>query len=118
MARSLNVAERNYAATKRELLAIVFALQKFHYDLWGSRFTLYTDHRALTFLHTQKQLNAMMVGWLDILLEFSFDIIHRPGILNVLPDHLSRLFPTSFQNPEGQSVQLNLPRPTKHRILT
>ncbi|SAL97842.1 hypothetical protein [Absidia glauca] len=61
MARSLTKSERNYGTTKRELLAIVFALNKFHQHLWGQHFTLHTDHKAL----------------------------------NILPDALSRLFPTT-----------------------
>ncbi|KAH9246535.1 hypothetical protein BASA81_015909 [Batrachochytrium salamandrivorans] len=53
-ARALNSSERNYSATKRELLAIVFALGKFHYYIWGSHFDLFTDHRALT-VHLQPE---------------------------------------------------------------
>lgn len=93
MARSLSKSERNYSVTKRELLAVVFALQKFHKYLWGQKFTLYTDHRALTYLHTQRIANAMMINWLDTLLKYDFDIVHLPGLSNILPDQLSRLFP-------------------------
>ncbi|KAH6583422.1 hypothetical protein BASA61_008041 [Batrachochytrium salamandrivorans] len=92
-ARAINSSERNYSATKRELLAIVFALGKFHYYIWGSHFDLFTDHRALTFIFSQKNLNSMIINWLEILLSYSFSIHHRPGILNILPDTLSRLFP-------------------------
>ncbi|KAJ8651915.1 hypothetical protein O0I10_012523 [Lichtheimia ornata] len=62
MARALSKSERNYSTTKRELLAVVYALEKFHTYLWGNHFTLYTDHRALTYLHTQRVANAMMIG--------------------------------------------------------
>ncbi|KAH6586771.1 hypothetical protein BASA61_006448 [Batrachochytrium salamandrivorans] len=51
------------------------------------------DHRALTFIFSQKNLNPMIINWLEILLSYSFSIHHRPGILNILPDTLSRLFP-------------------------
>lgn len=94
-ARSLQPAERKYSATKKELLAVVFAFKKFHSYLWGNPFTLFTDHRALVYLHTQKDLNPMMQGWLDTLFNYTFTVVHRPGILNILPDHLSRLFPRS-----------------------
>ncbi|KAG1391216.1 hypothetical protein G6F58_012766 [Rhizopus delemar] len=93
MARSLSQSERNYSVTRRELLAIVFALKKFHKFLYGHHFTLYSDHRALTYLFTSDELNPMMVGWMDTLLSYDFDIIHIPGVQNVLPDALSRLFP-------------------------
>jgi hypothetical protein len=92
MAKSLSSSERNYSATKRELLAVVYALKKFHKYLWGNHFTLYTDHKALTYLHTQKIANAMMINWLDIILQYDFKVVHLPGIDNILPDTLSRLF--------------------------
>ncbi|HYT43837.1 MAG TPA: RNase H-like domain-containing protein, partial [Methylomirabilota bacterium] len=92
MARSLSPSERNYSTTKWELLAVIFALKKFHQFLWGNPFTLYTDHKALTYLHTQKIANAMMITWLDTLLSYTFTVVHLPGHKNVLPDTLSRLF--------------------------
>lgn len=91
MAKSLSKSQRNYSTNKRELLAIVFALKKYHKFLWGKPFVLYTDHRALTYLHTQKIASPMMIQWLDTLLDYSFTIIHLPGKLNTLPDLLSRL---------------------------
>ena len=93
MARTLQDRERKYSATKKELLAIVFALKKFHSYLWGRHFTLFTDHRALTFLHSQKELNPMMTTWFETILEYTFTVVYRPGVLNVLPDALSRQFP-------------------------
>ncbi|SAM00567.1 hypothetical protein [Absidia glauca] len=95
MARSLSKSERNYAVTKKELLAIIFALNKFHQHLWGRRFTLYTDHKALVYLHTQTNLNAMLSKWFDTLLDYDFEIVHLKGMDNILPDALSRLFPTA-----------------------
>ena len=92
-ARSLTQSESNYSATKRELLAIVFALRKFHRFLWGFHFTLYTDHRALTYIHTQRNLSPMLVGLYDLIYDYDFAVFHRPGIQNILPDALSRFFP-------------------------
>ncbi|CEG75193.1 hypothetical protein RMATCC62417_10278 [Rhizopus microsporus] len=86
MARSLSSSEKNYSTTKHELLVIIFALKKFHPFLWGNHFTLYTDHKALTFLHIQPTANAMMINWLDAILDYDFTIIRRPGIQNILPD--------------------------------
>ena len=103
MARALSVSERNYSTTKRELLAIVFALKKFHKFLWGNPFTLYTDHKALTYLFTQKYANTMMMNWMDTLLDYNFKVVHLKGIDNVLPDHLSRLFPPD-QRLEGDMM--------------
>jgi hypothetical protein len=74
MARSLQDRERRYSAIQRELLGIVFALTKYHYYVWGRQFTLYTDHRALTFIHTQKDLNSMLTGWHETILSYNFKI--------------------------------------------
>jgi len=104
MARSLQQSERKYSATRKELLAIVFALKKFHYYLWGRHFTLFTDHRALTFIHTQKDLNSMMTNWHDTILDYTFKVVYRPGILNILPDALSRQFPTSLWTSRTNTV--------------
>lgn len=97
ISKSFNVAQRRYSATRRELLGVVFSLKKFRSYLYGTKFKLVTDHRALTYMFTQKILNDMLLNWLDVLLDFDFDIVHRPGILMSLPDALSRLYPDSMQ---------------------
>jgi RNase H-like domain found in reverse transcriptase/Integrase core domain/Chromo (CHRromatin Organisation MOdifier) domain/Integrase zinc binding domain len=104
MARSLQESERKYSTTQKELLAIVFALKKFHYYLWGHHFTLYCDHRALSFLHSQKDLSPMVTGWLDTILDYTFKIVYRPGILNVLPDALSRQFPKDLWTAKPKNI--------------
>ena len=91
-ARALSGSEKNYGTTKRELLGIIFALEHFEYYLKGSHFKLFTDHKALTFMFTQKHTNNMLNNWLETLLSFDFEPIHRPGILNVLPDAISRFY--------------------------
>jgi hypothetical protein len=104
MARSLSKSERNYSTNKRELLAIIFALKKFHKYLWGNPFTLYTDHRALTYIHTQKIASPMMINWLDTILDYSFTVIHKPGALNIFPDFLSRLATPHKEIPGGNHI--------------
>lgn len=90
--KSLNKSQRNYSATKRELWAIVACCRAFREWLYGSYFHLFTDHKALVFLHTQRALNPMLLNWFEELYELDFDIFHRPGTENVLPDTLSRVF--------------------------
>jgi len=97
LARSLKPSKRKYSTTHRELLAIIYSLTKFHSYLWGNPFTLFTDHWSLIFLHTQPILNPMMTTWMDILLSYTYKVIHWPRILNILPDHLSKLFPPSIR---------------------
>lgn len=62
MACSLTKSEQHYPVTKKELLGVMFALKKFHKYLWGNKFTLYNDHKALTYIHTQKELNPMLTN--------------------------------------------------------
>ena len=90
---SLSPSQRRWNTTKRELYAIVMALQKFRKFLYGRHFRIYTDHKALIYLNHQKVMNPMMIGWAETLLQFDFDVVHIPGILNRLPDQLSRLYP-------------------------
>lgn len=97
IAKSLSKSERKYSATKRELLALVFSLKRFHKYVYGSTFTLYTDHKALTYIHTQRVANLMMISWMDTILQYDFKIVHLPGISNVLPDALSRLFENDYE---------------------
>ena len=109
VARALTSSEKNYGTTKRELLAIVYCLQKWRHWLWGLRkpFTVYTDHRALTFLHTQPVASPMIVNWYDIIGDYSFKVAHIPGIQNLLPDYLSRLFsnPLDERSDAGTSLE-------------
>ncbi len=90
--RSLAPYERNYSVLKKELLAIVFALRKFHDFLHGRHFTLHTDHRALCFLFTQPRLSTIVNNWADILFDYDFEVCHVPGYKNVTPDALSRIY--------------------------
>jgi hypothetical protein len=93
MARSLKPHEKNYPAYKKELLGVIYACKKFHYYLWGRKFTLYTDHRPLTYINEQNELPQILADWKETLFSYDFDCIYRPGLLNIIPDALSRAFP-------------------------
>ena len=95
MSRSLNKAERSYSTTKRELLCIVYGLVKFHKFTWQNHLVVLTDHKSLQFLHSQPIASPMIINWLDIIGNYDFEVHYIPGIRNILPDSLSRLFPSS-----------------------
>ena len=100
-----HTSERNYfSASKKEMLAVVFALKRFHYFVWGRHFTLFSDHKALSFLFSQRDPSPLMVNWIDVILSYDFEIIHRPGVLNGLPETLSRLFPLNSAFLRGDSA--------------
>jgi len=61
--------------------------------LWGREFVVRTDHQALTYLLTCRELNDMMKEWLFVLLDFNFSISYLPGEENVVADFFSRWLP-------------------------
>lgn len=92
--RTLTVTERKYSTVEKEALACVWAVEKWRTYLWGRRFTLRTDHQALTTLLSTKGLGraGMRVArWSARLLCFDYDVVYRPGSQNYTADCLSRL---------------------------
>ena len=87
--RSLSKQERNYCVTRRELLAIVHFARYFRQYLLGRRFTIWTDHAALTWLQRTPEPIGQNARWLELLGEF-FDIKHRAGTSHGNADALSR----------------------------
>ena len=85
----LKKGQRNYSATKRELLAIVYALKRWEPFLAGTKFSVETDHKALSFLHNAK--SHMVRDWARYLSTFDFTVSHIPGADNILPHYLSHL---------------------------
>jgi len=88
--RSLTDTERPYHATEKECLAIVWALKKFEQYLDGQTFNLETDNRALTWLHSMKDVNSKFMRWALKIQDFQPNIKHLPGRINVVADALSR----------------------------
>lgn len=88
--KKLNSAQRNYSVTELECLAAVLAVEKFRPYVELHQFTIITDHSALKWLMSQKDLNGRLARWSLRLQRFEFSIQHRKGQLNVVPDALSR----------------------------
>lgn len=88
--RSLNTAERNYATTDREALAVVACLKKFRHFLWGLKFEIHTDHQALIFIFIDPEPRGRQARWVMTLKEFDFTVKYRKGAENVVADCLSR----------------------------
>ena len=81
----------NYSTTKKELLAVVFTLDKFHAYLIGSSISVFTDHSTLKYLLSKKHAKAHLIRWILLLQEFDLIIKDKKGIENVAANHLSRL---------------------------
>ncbi|XP_073153213.1 uncharacterized protein [Henckelia pumila] len=88
--KTLNESQLNYA-TEKELLAVVFALDKFHSYLVLSKITVYTDHSAIKHLLAKKDAKPRLIRWILLFQEFDLEIRDKKGIENVVADHLSRL---------------------------
>ncbi|KAM1787839.1 hypothetical protein ACFX11_038202 [Malus domestica] len=87
--RTLNDAQLNYSTTEKELLAVVFALDKFRSYLIGTKVIVYTNHAALKYLLTKKEAKPRLIRWMLILQEFDIEIRDKKGSKNVVADHLS-----------------------------
>lgn len=89
--RTLDVAQLNYATTKKELFTIVFAIDKFRSYLVGAKIIVYTDHAAIRYLLRKKDAKPRLLRWVLLLQEFDLDVRDKKGTKNVVVDHLSRL---------------------------
>lgn len=89
--KNLNDAQLNYSITEKELVAVVFALDKFRSYLLGFKVLVYSDHVALKYLLSKKDDKAHLIRWILLLQEFDFEIPDKKGSENVVADHLSRL---------------------------
>ena len=89
--RTLNDAQLNYSTTEKELLAVVFVLDKFRSYLLGSKVIIYSDHAALKYLFSKKDAKSHLIQWILLLQEFDIEIRDKKGFENVVADHLLRL---------------------------
>ncbi|XP_062017928.1 uncharacterized protein LOC133734314 [Rosa rugosa] len=89
--RTLNDAQLNYSTTEKELLAVVFALDKFRSYLLQTKIIVYTDHAALKYLLSKKEAKPRLIRWILLLQEFDIEIKDKKRSENVVADHLSRL---------------------------
>ncbi|KAG5540501.1 hypothetical protein RHGRI_020647 [Rhododendron griersonianum] len=88
--RQLKPHEKNYPTHDLELAAVVYALKSWRHYLYGEKFEVFTDHKSLKYLFTQKELNLRQRRWMEYLEDYDFTLSYHPGKANVVADALSR----------------------------
>ncbi|GKC07771.1 reverse transcriptase domain-containing protein, partial [Tanacetum coccineum] len=88
--RQLKIHEKNYTTHDLELGAVVFALKIWRHYLYGTKCTMFTDHKSLQHILDQKELNMRQRRWLELLSDYDCEIRYHPGKANVVADALSR----------------------------
>lgn len=90
MSKALNVHERAYCVTRKELYAVVVALKKFHTYLYGQKVILRTDNSAVSWMQKLKLPTGQMARWIQELSLYDLTVVHRKGKTHANADALSR----------------------------
>nr|GEV41065.1 reverse transcriptase [Tanacetum cinerariifolium] len=89
--KTMTEAQTHYTTTEKELLAVVYAFEKFRSYLVLSKSIVYTDHSAIKYLFAKKDAKERLIRWILLLQEFDIDVRDKKGAENLAVDHLSRL---------------------------
>jgi hypothetical protein len=82
--------EQNYPTHDLELATVVHALKIWRYYIMGTKCQIYTDHKSLKYIFTQKDVNLRQSRWLELIKDYDLDIQYHPGKANLVADALSR----------------------------
>nr|GEW02871.1 hypothetical protein [Tanacetum cinerariifolium] len=88
--RQLKIHEKNYTTHDLELGAVVFVLKIWRHYLYGTKSVIYTDHKSLQHIFSQKELNMRHHRWIELFSDYDYEIRYHPGKANVVTDALSR----------------------------
>ncbi|GJT66746.1 reverse transcriptase domain-containing protein [Tanacetum coccineum] len=88
--RQLKIHEKNYTTHDLELGAVVFALKIWRHYLYRTKSVIYTDHKSLQHIFSQKELNMRQRRWIELFSDYDCEIRYHPGKANVVADALSR----------------------------
>jgi hypothetical protein len=97
-----SAAQKNYDIRNKEFVAITESLKKWRHYLYGRKFGIISDHESLTYIPTQPNLVPRQIRQIELLAEFDFEILYRPGKANTVADALSRRF--DHQDPVNTST--------------
>ena len=88
--RQLKPHQMNYPTHDLELAAIIFALNIWRHYLYGEKCKIFTDHKSLQYIFTQRDLNLRQRRWIELLSDYDYTIDYHPVRANVVADALSR----------------------------
>ena len=98
--KTFNKAQENYSTTEKEMLAMVFACEKFRPYILGSHVIIHIDHAAIKYLMTKKEAKPRLIRWVLLLQEFDMEIKDKKGCDDVIADHLSRVEKSTVKEKE------------------
>ncbi|GKE36918.1 reverse transcriptase domain-containing protein [Tanacetum coccineum] len=113
--KTMNEAESHYTTTEKEMLAVVYAFEKFQSYLILNKSVVYTDHSALKYLFAKKDSKARLLRWVLHLQEFTFKVIDTKGAENLAADHLS-LLENPYENVPPKEVNEKFPLETLNMV--
>jgi ribonuclease HI len=90
VSRQLRKHELNYLTHDLELAAVVHALKIWRHYVMGTKCQIYTDHKSLKYIFTQKDLNPRQRCWLDLIEDYDLEIYYHLGKANLVADALSQ----------------------------
>jgi len=112
VSKTFNAAEQRYCITLKELAGMIFGLKHYRQYLLGRQFTIRTDHAALSYLLTAKDLFSMLIGqharWVDLMSEFTFTIQPRASKSHTNADALSRILPCEENGEQCKQCHKNI----------
>ncbi|RDX86843.1 Retrovirus-related Pol polyprotein from transposon 17.6, partial [Mucuna pruriens] len=115
--RTMDPTQLNYTTTEKELLEIVFSLDKFRSYLLGSKIVVFSNHVALKFLLKKPDAKPRLIWWMLLLQEFNIEIRDKKGAENSVANHLSWIekendqMPIKDEFPDEQLLHINTPLP-------
>nr|GEV40590.1 DNA-directed DNA polymerase [Tanacetum cinerariifolium] len=114
--KTMTEAQIHYTATEKEMLAVVYAFEKFRPHLVLSKSIVYTDHSALDYLLSKQDAKPRLLRWVLLLQEFDIIICDKKGMENLTADHLSRLENPYKNVSENKDINKKFPLETLGKI--
>nr|GFA30220.1 putative nucleotidyltransferase, ribonuclease H [Tanacetum cinerariifolium] len=116
--KTMTEAESNYTTKEKEMLAVVYAFEKFRSYLIMTKSIVYTDHSAFKYIFAKKDSKTGLHHWVLLLQEFTFKVIDTKGAENVAADHLSRLENPHQNVLDPKEINESLPLETLNLVST